>query len=159
MDNFLKWVSAPITSDEVTTWFNMNNIYVEKIELFSDFILSLTKLITDTYLGDFGDKTEATLLLNDKENREHFDWCWNKIISNFKNENINFNVDGEHKDYLMLFFHDAFYTQKNELIRESILKFFEYMFDVSSQFTKSDLDMLTEIYKKLDKNLNVVYIE
>ncbi len=158
MDNFIKWLSKPISTDDVTVWFNMNNMCTEKIELFSDFTLSLLFLIQKTYLGDFGDKTESTVILNDKEKLDHFNWCWGKVIKNFELEGVLFNVEGEHRDYFMSFCFQAFYNQNNEIVRESMNKFFTYIFNISSQYTKSDLDMLTEIYKKLDKNFNLVYI-
>jgi hypothetical protein len=36
---------------------------------------------------------------------------------------------------------------------KQIKSFFEDLFDLKKPFTKSDLDMLTDLYKSLDKNL------
>lgn len=158
MENFINWVSKPLNSEDITLWFNVNNIIVEKLDLFFDFTISLANLIQETYLGNFGEKNEMTIVLNDEEINNHFDWCWNKIVQNFKKEKIDFNLTGEHKEYFYNFFTEAFYNQKNEIVRNSINKFYENIFNVNGQYTKSDLDMLTELYKKLDKNLNIVYL-
>ena len=36
----------------------------------------------------------------------------------------------------------------------NIEKFFQELFNENKAYTKSDLDMITDIYKRLDKNLN-----
>jgi len=158
MENFINWISKPLNPEDVVLWFNVNNIIVEKLDLFFDFTVSLTSLILETYLGGFDYKTETTIILNDDEKNKHFEWCWNKVIENFKKEKIIFNLDGEHREYFYSFFIEAFYTQKNDVVRNSIDKFYNNIFNISGQYTKSDLDMLTELYKKLDKNLNIVYL-
>ena len=40
------------------------------------------------------------------------------------------------------------------LIRNSLGKFFEELFDRDFPFTKPDLDLFTEVYKLLDKNMS-----
>jgi hypothetical protein len=44
-------------------------------------------------------------------------------------------------------------AQKNEKVKTSIGKFFKELFNVKKSFTKSDIDMVSAIYKVLDKNL------
>jgi hypothetical protein len=158
MENFINWISKPLNSEDITLWFNVNNIIVEKFELFFDFTIGLVDLIQNTYLGSFDEKTETTIFLSEEEKNKHFEWCWNKTIENFKKEKIEFNLIGEHKEYFYDFFSEAFYSQKNEVVRDSIYKFYDNIFNINLQYTKSDLDMLTELYKKLDKNLNIVYL-
>ena len=88
-----------------------------------------------------------------KEKENHFEWCWNKTLENFSKENIKFNLTGEHKDYYEKFYMDLFYNAENNKISGNILMFFEELFNEEKMFTKSDLDMLTEIYKLLNKNI------
>jgi hypothetical protein len=52
MENFFKWLVIPVPKDELETYFNMNNINREKVDLFSDILISLNNTITKTYLGD-----------------------------------------------------------------------------------------------------------
>ena len=32
---------------------------------------------------------ETKITLSKEDNEKHFDWCWNKVIDNFKKEEIN----------------------------------------------------------------------
>ena len=74
-------------------------------------------------------------------------------IDNFNKENLKFFYKGEHFEHFKSFFDEVFYKQKDEKIRKQIKSFFEDLFDLKKPFTKSDLDMLTDLYKSLDKNL------
>jgi len=159
MDEFLNWIGKPLSSEDIELWFNMNNIIIEKLDLFSDFSLSLVSLIEETYLGDFNTKNETTIVLNSDEIDNHFNWCWNKVIDNFAKENLFFSNEGEHKEYFKHFLKESFYYQKNEVVRKSITVFYNSIFDYNTQYTKFDLETVTEIYKKLDKNLKLVYCE
>jgi len=144
----------PVNHDDVEVWFNVNNMIHEKRQLFSDFTFSLYHLISSTYLGDDLDNTSETkLVLSQEDKLKHFDWCWKKTLDNFLKENIKFNVKGEHREYYEKFFMDLFYNAENKSISENIVKFFEELFYEEKMFTKSDLDMLTEIYKLLNKNI------
>ena len=153
MENFFNYLSKPIPNEDVDLWFRINNILPEKLELFSDFTLSLNFLIEETYLGETDSNIETKIKLSTEDNRKHFEWCFNKIISNFKKETINFKNKGEHFDYFKTFFEDVFYNQKEEQVRKSVNKFLIELFNVDKTFTKSDLDMLGIIYKILDRNL------
>ena len=154
MENFYSWMMKPINHDDVEIWFNINNMIFEKRELFADFTRSLIYIIKTTYLGtEYDENNETKVYLNDDDKLAHFDWCWNKTIENFLKENLKFKVKGEHRDYFEKFFMDLFYNADSKIIRDNIQKFFDELFDEEKAFTKSDLDMLTDVYKMLNKNL------
>jgi hypothetical protein len=48
---------------------------------------------------------------------------------------------------------DLFYHAEKKEIARNIEKFFLELFSENKAFTKSDLDMVTDIYKRLNKNL------
>ena len=98
MDNFYAWVMKPLPKDEVEIWFQVNNIILEKKELFSDFVHSLIDLIQSTYLGSDknSQKTETTIDLEQNDKQKHFDWCWYKTLDSFSKENINFKIGRAH---------------------------------------------------------------
>lgn len=152
MENFFNWISKPMDSEDVEIWFNMNNMIPEKGELFFDFCVSLFTLIKETYLGDESLNYETKVTLSEEDKKKHFEWCWNKTIENFKKENIIINSNGEHKDYFKSFFMDTFYNQKETDIKKSITKFLKDIFDIGITYYKSDLDLLTELYKLIEKN-------
>ncbi len=151
MENFFKWMSKPIPQDEVIVWFSVNNIIPEKVELYGDIFKGLFHIMADTYLGNEESETKIKLSQEDKEN--HFEWCWKKLLDNFKKENIKIKHGGTHKDYFWEFFKDTYYNQLDENVRKTIPQFLDDLFDLKKPFTKSDLDILTEIYKSLEKNI------
>jgi len=150
MENFFNWMTKPLPNEDIIIWFNIHNMTYEKIELYGDVFKSLNQIILDTYLGDTIFLTK--IVLNDEDNLSHFEWCWKKTIDNFKKEDIHINYDGEHKDYFKSFYMDTFYNQNEERIKDSIPKFLIDIFDVGISYSKSDLDLLTELYKLIEKN-------
>jgi hypothetical protein len=153
MENFFNYISKPVHPDDVQVWLNINNIIPEKVELYSDFTSSLYKLILNTYLGEEDNSNESNLKLTQDDNTKHFDWCWKKTIEGFTKENIKFYSKGEHYDHFKSFFDEVYYNQKEQKVKDQIGVFFEDLFDLKKPFTKSDIDMLTDLYKSLDKNL------
>jgi len=151
MENFFKWMMTPVPKEDIIIWFNVHNMIYEKIELYGDIFKSLSNIIMDTYLGN--DNNETRIILSYEDNKSHFNWCWEKVISEFKKENIIIVGDGQHKNYLEEFFMEIYYNQKEKNIKEAIPNFLVDVFDVSKPFSKSDLDILTELYKLMDKNI------
>lgn len=152
MENFFNYISKPLLPEDVDVWFRVNNLIPEKIELFYDFTHSLNNLIVETYLGE-SDSSETKITITDIDDKNHFLWCWERVIDNFNKENIFFRKNGEHYDYFESFFEETFYNQKDYKVKNSIGNFFDDLFDYNKSFTKSDLDMITTIYKLLDKQL------
>lgn len=151
MENFFNWMNKPIPKEEVTIWFNVHNMNYEKIELFGDFFKSLNQTIIDTYLGN--DESETKIWLSEEDNVKHFEWCWEKTLESFIKEKIIFRKIGGHKDYFENFFKETFYNQKEKNLKEAIPTFLTEVFDIDKPFSKSDLDILTELYKLLEKNI------
>jgi hypothetical protein len=153
MENFFNYITQPMKPEDVDIWFRINNIIPEKMDLYYDFTFSLYYLIVETYLGDDNNGTETKIVMTDDDKKNHFQWCWKKTIENFNKESIVFNDKGEHLDYFLDFFMEIFYNQKEDKIKNSIGTFFTDVFDRKKPFTKSDLDMISSIYKSLDKNI------
>jgi hypothetical protein len=154
MENFFLYISKPVDDEEFNFWVDSNNICYLKMELFQDFVISLVNLVYNTYLGH-ETTIETNIKITEEDNLKHFDWCWGKTISNFNKEGIYFELDGEHKTFLKSFLDETFYSQKVTEVRMSLIKFFSEVFNLETMFTKSDLDLLTTLYKSLEKNLKV----
>jgi hypothetical protein len=139
-----------VSSDDVKLWFDSNNICYLKLELFHDFLKSLVGLVYKTYMGhDDGLKINIGI----EDNINHFNWCWMETIKNFKNEEIHFEPEGEHYEFIKGFIEETFYNQTISEVKTSLIRFFEEIFNMSTTLTMSDLDLLTTIYKNFDKNL------
>lgn len=142
-----------IPKDEVDIWFKVNNLLSEKSDLFLDFSLSLKEKIELTYLGyNIGYHNITNIILDYDDKINHFDWCWNSVLNDFSNEGILFNPNGDHYDYFRSFFLEVFYNESSKL-KNTIDYFFVDIFDRDSPYSKYDLDIYTEIYKMLDKNM------
>ena len=124
------------------------------MELYYDLSHSLYLLIKSTYLGNSESNSETKVVMTQEDNLKHFEWCWNKTIENFKKENVRFNTKGDHFEYFNSFFMEVYYTQKNNNVRDSIDSFLKDLFNRKIPFTKSDLELYTELYKLLDKNIS-----
>ena len=153
MDNFFNYITKNLNPEDVDTWFRVNNIISEKMELYYDFSYSLYLLIKSTYLGSKNEKNETLVKMTDEDDINHFDWCWKKTVENFKKESIIFRMDGDHYKYFFTLFDEIFYKQEKEQIRESIDVFFNDLFNKDKPFTQVDLDLIYNIYKSLDNNL------
>jgi hypothetical protein len=151
MENFFNWMSKPIPANEVEVWFQVHNIIPEKIVLYGDIFVSLSKIILETYLGE--ETFETKIIRTDEDIKNHYDWCWRKMTNDFELENLKIEWQGEHKDYLRTFFDESFYRQESSDMRKAIPNFIVELFDIEKPFAKSDLDILTEIYKLLDRHV------
>ena len=127
MDNFFNYIMKPIKQEDVDLWFRVNNLNLEKIDLFYDFCESLHLIIIETYLGDSSDN-ETKIALNQEDVLNHFNWCWTKTLEDFEKENIFFNRDGDHYDYFYKFFYEMFYEQKKSQVKETISNLTPEMF-------------------------------
>tara|TARA_R110000744_G_scaffold251320_2_gene367275 strand:- start:649 stop:1125 length:477 start_codon:yes stop_codon:yes gene_type:complete len=146
---FLKYVTQPVSLEDMNIWVKGNNINIEKTELFYDYISSLHLLIEGTYLG-------SDVIKEDKDRLGHFNWCWDNILHDLKKENINFELEGTHHEYFWNFFYESFYIhQNNQEQSDKIKDFLEVLFLIHIPKTKSELDMLSEIYIVLNDNLTV----
>lgn len=89
MDQFFKWLSTPMDKEDIDTWNRANNIIPEYCDLFEDFSFSLYYLISETYLGfSHGDSNATKIGIMNDDKLEHFRWCFDKVILDFKKENI-----------------------------------------------------------------------
>jgi hypothetical protein len=145
-------MSQPIPKDEVIVWFNVHNMSYEKIELYGDIFKSLYYTIENTFLGN--EDPETKISLSDDDKLQHFQWCWKQVVDSFKKENINLRPDGQLKDYLKSFFIETFYSSTEKNIKLAIPSFLNDVFCLDTPFTKSDLDLLTEVYNLLEKNID-----
>jgi hypothetical protein len=143
----LNYINKPMSRENITILYMNNDIKYEKCELFNDFIQSLLILIFDTYMGD--DITSPS------EQKNHFKWCWNKNVENFKKEGI---IIGDYKSYVYFFefMFDVYYpiTKKEEYpSRKNLLKLWAFIFDYNNIKSKSDIDTLIEVYKILNNSI------
>ena len=145
-EEYIEYLISESYKHQIDVWHKAYNRSREKIELFYHFLNSLYDLIDETYLGPDALKYE-----NDQKN--HFTWCWDKTIENFNKEKIYFKERGSHYEYFWNFFLEAFYINYLENNPIKISEYFNKLFDFKYIKTRSELDILSELYKLLNQNL------
>jgi hypothetical protein len=144
--NFVDFTSYENYKHQIEIWYRAYNISREKMELFHDFLISLYELVDNTYLG-------SDVISTDDDIKGHFNWCWDKVIDNFNKEKIYFKNRGNCHEYFWNFFLEAFYFNKIENKRIRIDEYVNMLFDIDYLKNRSELDVVTEIYRLLDQNL------
>ncbi len=130
----------------IDIWMRSLNITFKKIELYSDFFNSLFYYVDNTFLG-------IDVCCSEKDQKNHFNWCWNKVINNFRCENINFNDNGEHYEYFWYLFNETFYMKHNNNEPVRLKPYMDDLFDFNILKSRSELDILHDLYRALNKNL------
>ena len=155
-DQFFRWLSEPMKPEDIYTWNMANNIIPELTELFRDFCFSFYYLVRDTYLGDnYKDLNETRIGMTTEDKVKHYEWCWNKTIDNFKKENITFKFSKDDFEYFKEFFFEVFYNQEDNIMREALDDFLKQLFNRKRPTSKSDLEMFTDVYKTLERSLQI----
>lgn len=146
---FLDYIGKPMSRESITVLYSAHNIKYEKCELYNDFVQSLIFLIYDTYMGDD--------ITNEKDKKNHFTWCWNKNVENFKKEGFIFE-NNKLKNYFFEFMSEVYYPitkkEENQVALDNILKLWSYIFDYNNNKSKSDVDTLIEVYNIFENSLN-----
>jgi len=101
------------------------------------------------------ENNETKIGVTHEEKVGHFQWCWNKTLDNFKKENITFKFSNDDYDYFESFYFEVFYNQKDKGVREAMEEFFVQLFNRKRAMSKSDIEMFTDLYKTLERSLQV----
>jgi len=145
-ESYLEFITSENYKHQIDVWYRAYNISWEKIELFHDFFFSLYELVNETYLG-------YDVIIDEIDQKNHFTWCWDKTIDNFRKERILFRERGEHYEYFWNLFLEAFYFIMENDETSKIPEYIDKLFNFNHKKTRSELDILTELYKLLNKNL------
>lgn len=142
---FMNYITNPLTSDQMNLLYKANDIKFDRCNLYYDFIKSLNKVIVDTYLG-------SEYISTDREVKEHYLWCFNKVVSNFKEEQILFDDVDKLKEYFFYFYDELFYKDSDKLLNK-LDNLAEFSFDFHRIKSRSDIDIMIELYKLFEKSI------
>ena len=142
---FMNYMIQPLSYEQMNLLYKANDIKIDRCDLYYDFIKSLNKKLTDTYLG-------SEYINSERETRQHYIWCFNKVIEDFKNEKIVFDETEKLKEYFLYFYDELFYKDNNKSL-EKLDNLAELSFNFNRLKSRSDMDILIELYKMFDKGL------
>jgi len=146
VDKFLKYMSRPLPLPSIELVYSSNNVAFERVDVYRDFILTLTDLIITTYMGDN--------ITDGDEQFNNFNWCWNKASDIMSLPNIKFHRNEDGHKYFSNFFFDNFYSldKKGEEKRISnITNVWRFIFDYNVEKSRSELDNFITLYKVFEK--------
>ena len=145
---FIQYITKPLSMEEMTLLYKANNINYDKCNLYYDFILTLNRKINNTFLGD-------DVINSEKDINNHFEWCFNNTVKNFSKEGINLKETNLLQEYFFNFYVELFYniTNKKESL-EKLDKFPNMSFKYYRLKTRSDMDVLLELYRIFEKSLD-----
>lgn len=148
MNEFTEYQSKPLSKDRIQYLNGLNGVEFEYVELYKDFIISLTYIIGDTYLGD-------NVHLDESDRTGHFDWCWKKNVKNFQLENLKFLDAGDHYYYFLKYFTDYFYliSDKQPSLINRTIHLWENIMSIDRVKTSSEYDLFINLYKIQKKSL------
>ena len=150
MDNKDKFFSAFQKQNDykyqLEIWYKAYDISREKTDLFYDYLLTLYNIVDTTFLG-------SDVIVTETDQKNHFTWCWDKSIDLLGKERIHINKRGIHYEYFWNFFLETFYYVHLDGEEVKIKDYLTKLFNIDQEKTRSELDILTEIYKLLEKNL------
>ena len=147
MDNsqFMSYMIQPLTYEQMNLLYKANDIKFNKCGLYYDFIKSLNKLLVTTYLG-------SEYINSERQTAEHYSWCFNKVLSDFKKEKIVFDETEKLREYFLYFYDELFYKDNNKSL-EKLDKLADLSFNFERLKSRSDMDIMIELYKMFDKSL------
>lgn len=141
---FMSYMVDPLTHEQMNLLYKANDVKYEKCRLYYDIIKTLNKLINDTYLGEE--------YINDTQKLQHYSWCFKKVMDDLKKEKIIFADTNELRDYFFFFYDELFYKDKDKNL-DKIDNLPELSFNYSRLKSRSDMDIMIELYKLFEKSL------
>lgn len=123
-------------------------IIKDRVEIYKDFTINLLSYIMDFYLDN---KT----LSADNDIRNHYNWCFNKVCDEFKEEGLDFSNNENLRQYFYDFFYHQFYKRENQdIVYTYYEKFWLNIFNIEKQNNKNIMNTMVELYNIFDKSVN-----
>lgn len=133
---------------EIMKKMKSHNIIRERVELYKDFTINLINYIYDTYLG-------KEYIYREDDIRGHFDWCYNKVLKEFAEEDIFFDDNNDLYYYFYQYFLSQFYQIDKTIELKNYIEFWENIFNISKKnMNKKVFDILLELYDIFDISIN-----
>lgn len=139
---FLNYFKKKLPKEEIESYYKISKIEEPKVVLLCNIVTSLFTLISDTYLGDD--------IMDNDDRDKHFEWCWNKLINDFNVVNIDLEDKKKFKNWIKDTCFEIFYndeSKEKEKTLNSMKILWESILNMNDLKTKSDIDLLIDVYK------------
>ena len=120
----------------------------DRVEVYRDFIINLTHHIFEYYIDDGSfDKEDVD---------KFFDWCYDRVCDEFKEEDIDFSQNFKVKKYFKEYFHVNYFYADDEYKKDKdhYINFWKNIFDAKSVENKKLFLAFVELYSYFDESIN-----
>jgi hypothetical protein len=124
-----------------------HNVLLERVQLYHEFIVNLTYYLYDTYLG-------AESIVTSQDMEGHFNWGYNKVIKEFKEEGIDFSTNADVKEFFAKYFVANLYNGSPANV-DSVLTQWKEIFTLRPEKSETEFQLLLEIYERFDTTFGI----
>ena len=123
-------------------------IIFDRVDVYRDFIINLINYVFEYYIDDGS--------FNDDDIKKFYSWCFNKVCSEFKEENIDFSDNIKIKKYFKEYFEVNYFYAKEEdkQNRDFYITFWENVFNADKIEDSKLLAAFVELYSYFDDSIN-----
>jgi len=126
-------------------------IIKDRVEIFKDFAINLLYYIYNNYI-------DKESLSDDIDIKNHFNWCFNLVCNEFKEEGIDFSTNTELWEYYFSYYYNQFYKIKGNPTQDVKFNYYENfwkdIFEINKPKNKNMVNLLIEIYMISNKSID-----
>jgi hypothetical protein len=119
-----------------------HNVLLERVQLYHEFVTNLCFYLYETYLG-------SEYMTSPKDIEGHFNWGFNKVVNEFKEEGIDFSSNNYVKDYFKEYFTYNLYGNSTKTV-DAVLEMWTHVFTLRPEKSKNEFEVLLDIYERFD---------
>ncbi len=123
-----------------------HNIIRERVDLYRDFVINLICYSHTTYFG-------KEFLKKEEDIKGHFNWAFNKVVSEFAQEGIIFNKTDKLHEYFYQYFMHEFYDFDILPSIKSYISFWDDIFMIHNKKQKNIMKIVIDLYQIFDASL------
>jgi len=123
------------------------SVIKERLELYRDFVINLICYAHTTYFG-------KDYLKKEEDIKGHFNWAFNKVVSEFELENIKFHNVAELHEYFFEYFTQQFYNFEVLPPIKQYMTFWDDIFTIRPKKQKDIMKVLIDLYQIFDGALD-----
>ncbi len=145
--DIVNYMYSEATENSIFNKYKSCAITKERCDLYKDFIVCFYSYVYDTYLG-------ADYIKSGEDVRGHFDWCFNKVISLFEEENVYFHDTTELYNYFHEMLIEEFYLSDYKDDKEDRINDWKMIMSFGGKKLNCDLDILISVCESFNKALD-----
>lgn len=123
-------------------------IIFDRVEYYRDFIINLIHYVFNYYIDDGS--------FDNEDIEKFYDWCFNKVCDEFKEEGVDFSKNLKIKEYFKEYFYRNYFFVGDEHKQDYgfYLEFWNNVFDMNKVQDNKVFSAFVDIYSHFDDTIN-----